>query len=383
MRSAVRVRDIDEDPDDDPEDTPQRTRGIFAALTSREPESAASTRQRLTAMTSQDRRPQPALSERTLEDLRPHRIRIAWRWAREVAVVTGACDEGQFLDAALSPTEAKDPWTAPIETYRPSAHQNSRAFATARLLLPAPGRAGVGLLPPPVPERWLADPEMLLEYDPADPHHDPALHHWIGAFRHVAERHGFDLGTKFEPDSGRKGLAGLYSPRWVRLCFPAPGEIVALEQAIVDMTIRQYLRNNERGAGIYLRDVYGLSEEESTRFMPLVKAEVRSKICPDRTQARAEMRMRVEDFIRRARKAGPLGKSGVSRDELMALKLLAVIDGLGQPETDQSMKEILAAFETVAKSQTGLPSPTLCDVLDVADEPEEKPYDPLDLDARD
>lgn len=316
-----------------------------------------------------------AESNKTMEDLAPYRIRVAWRWARETARLMGLLQEDELLCEALIPYRTADdavvdPWEAPAGPAQPRGHtkdarHRGRVGDVVELMSPdaQSGRPGLTILPPEVPLEWL-DEAIVREYDPADEKDDPELHRWLEAFERVVDYLGIENGSQKEPRSGTYGLYGLRQPRYTRLCFPSRYEIMAYEECILDETLNVLVRSGFRGAQRYLTKAYGLTLREIESMIQLARREAKRRTAGDVVEDRAIMVLRLEQFIAEARAKNPLD----TKTPLLAMKQLAIVQGLAKAEIQDEMSQILNVMRDVASQPNkSLPGPAITDaeIIDV------------------
>jgi len=274
-----------------------------------------------------------------LEELRPFRVRAAWRWARELSVLKCMVGDDEMLSEALIGCEVS-PWSVGSAGNAPHGGGYFKLRADVVSLVCGPD--GVAILPPEVPAEFLGPQgEILPTYEPR---RDMPLLKWMMAFDRVQLYLGTMRGTAENPDEGRYGLWGLQDPDTVRLCFPSPLQILTWEGMLVRETWHTLVRGGQLTTERELRDRYGLTDVEVSRVVRLAQNHGMMNFQSDAEVNRAVLAARLEEFIQRVREA-----PSDQRAELGALKLLAQIMGVTRIEADDFMKEVSAMIGRVSK----------------------------------
>lgn len=303
----------------------------------------------------------------TLRDTLPLRARLAWRVVREFARLKGLVHDDQLLVDALP--IAPDPWLFPVSDrdlddsaadrddgqprYRP-------LWDVERWLRRGEGEVamtGLPLMPPPVPPAFTADDGSIKAG--YDPDYDVDLLLWLRCAGKIATRYAFAEGTATDPESGRRGLAGLLEPDVARLAWPGREHIMAVEEMLVDEALTIMVKGPGRGeigrgvlaATEHLEKRHGLRDRECQSVVRCALALARRSVEAQMEDQRALMVLRVEDYCERCRSAG-------DRDsESKGLKLLMTIQGLSRTEPEGQMGEFLDALSRVSKEKPRAPVP--------------------------
>lgn len=303
----------------------------------------------------------------TAEQTHPDRIWAAWRYVREHGRLAGRLQPTDPLQPALLPAktsrgETEDPWVTgyfgALGVVRDDGAEEE----------PLP------IAPPPVPAEWLADRQAIEAYDPSDPEDDPELHRWARHFSEIARTLNIGEGSTDAPRMGQRGLRGLSDPQWCRLLFPTRTEILAFEEYLVNRTLEVLVEGEDplgqgissasggspigtRGAMVFLTRKYGLLPREAQGIISMARDRGKERADGDLEQNRAMMVLRLESFIARIRQIN----FADTRSELMALKQLAIVQGLAKADVQDDLAEILRGFDNVATlpgdQPQGLPDP--------------------------
>lgn len=320
-------------------------------------------------------------AEASMEEWHPHRIVVAWRFAREHGRLHGRLGLRDPIGPALLPartrTGMEDPWASgwqgvlgpQDDPMHPAPHHQTLPGTWAEdgageyLALP--------VAPPQVPEDWLLAPEALDLYDPSEQEDDPLLHRWLEFFAVTVRSLGIEDGSQDDPDLGKKGLHGMLDPVYCRIAFPSRAEVVAFEEFIVGRTLEVLVEGEDpmgsrvdrsmigtSGAMEFLSRKYGLLPREARTVIDLARDRAKSVADGDLAQNRAMMVLRLEAFISRLRQINPMD----GRNELAALKQLAIVQGLAKAEQDNDLADMLRGFDAVASPDEddpdALPPPT-------------------------
>ncbi len=305
----------------------------------------------------------------------PHRTRIGWRIVREMCRLKNIVSENELLVEAL-PIEP-DPWVEACPFNKPP---NANDLADQkRYMVPLwdvvericknynspdmPGQAGLPLLPPAVPEEHLSsDGEVSEEYTP---HEDTRLRSYLKAAERIVDHYSMEwrrnkAGAPEEDPDGRAGAQPLLDPTICRVAWPTRAQIVYYETMIVEETISQ-CEFGRKSASEYLSESYGLSEREIKSLISIAMTELRARQDTDIEEKRALMVHRLESFMDRSRNALDLN------NEMKAMKVLAVVEGLTRTEPEDANQSFLETTERLSRSSgpgIGSGTPQL-DVIDV------------------
>jgi hypothetical protein len=279
----------------------------------------------------------------TLSDAEPYRVRVAYRWVREAAMLKNLVAVDQLLSDALLDIDC-DPWhdgdlgTLPIG----KGYVRMRGDVVRSLLPPD----GLPLLPPIVPpEWWDASGVPMPAYSPDDDSH---LLRWVDTFERVVTYLGVMGGTADNPDAGRWGLYGLLDPETVRLCFPSVTQILTWEEILVGETWRQLVSRGQVGVERWLRHSHGLTDHEAVGLIRMARSWGIMAHQTDPDSDRLIVSAQLDDIALRARE----GALPDIRAELAARKAQAVVKGLTRGDSDQFQREVRdAVFEVVSEGQ--------------------------------
>lgn len=278
----------------------------------------------------------------SFKDLEPYRVRVAYRWMREVCHLKSLVSGDQLLsDALLSRDD--NPLTNPaVGTPATGDSYFAMRADVVEMVNELEGSPGVPLLPPPVPDQFRDEGGEVLES--YNPEHDEPLVRWLQAFDRVSTYMGIPRGAPENEDEGRWGLYGMQDPDIVRLCFPHPMQVLVWEEMLVKETWDYIVAGGQRQAERSLNDTYGLDDVESQRLIKLARA--RSVLIHDTDLEidRATLCARLEDIILRCRQGVP-----DIRAELQAIKALASIKGVTRGDIDDFGKEITTVISEVSR----------------------------------
>lgn len=291
--------------------------------------------------------------ELTLEASLPERVRIGWRIVREMARLKNICGENELLIEAL-PAEP-DPWSTPCPFNKPSSPADIQS--QKRYMVPlwdvveiicadydGKRNPGLPLLPPPVPEQYvLEDGDIHPDYDP---YRDTRLIAYLKAARRIVDHYAMEwkrdvVGAAAEDPRGRAGVAGLLHPVTCRRAWPTRSQVIYFESMLIEETISQCALGRSEAA-IYLAESYGLREREVRSVLATAATELRGRYDMDIEEKRALLVARLEHFVGRARGAFDLN------NEMKALKVLAVVEGLTRTEPEDANKQFLEVTHRIA-----------------------------------
>lgn len=282
-----------------------------------------------------------AREEATLEELHPYRIRVAWRFAREISRLRGIVSDDESLLEALSKDDfgGRDPWTE--ETGFTPTNRGGTASLTKRVLqllthdpdLDTRNDKGLGLLPPRAPDD-------LVDYDP---YMDSKLLRFIAACELMRGYLAIDQGSKNDPDQGRYGTVGLLNPAYCRLLWPSRTQIIAWEELLIEETTQSYIEDGYQHTRHHLRDEHGLTKHEVTALIKIARTHTRVRTDGDIEEERSLHILRLENLARRAKEALDL------RTELAAMKQIAQVVGLGRTDPEDTLKDFMSVIDSVSK----------------------------------
>lgn len=265
--------------------------------------------------------------EMTLEELRPKRIVAAYRIVRLLARLQGLVASNEPL--ASAPSE----WHYPRQRLR-SAVSPQRDFGSSlyRLTLllddhPTP------LLPPappsPLPPIYTPENPQTL------PYHDPPLNHFLRIVNAA-------ISTISPP---LDAIHGLTHPAYIREAFPSRREILEFEQDLLFEALEMYADRGLFPTVAQLSVRYNLRKPESLDVIEQAKA-LAATITPTNTeQERALLKLRIDDYIQRARQAFDL------RGEMQGLKLKALVTGVTRDEPTNPFTEFTDAVRRLSNER--------------------------------
>ncbi len=281
-----------------------------------------------------------------LRELEPYRIRVAYRWVREVASLKCLAADDEPLSSALLEEDAGDPWHDGDMGNPPAANGYARMRGDVVEALNSPN--GIPLLPPAVPQECRdANGVVLSSYDPRE---DGPLRAWMKTFKHVGLYLGIMRGAPSNPDEGRWGLMGMTDVDTIRLCFPSILQILSWEEMLVKEAWDLLVEGGALHAEAALRNSYGLCDTETGRLVKTAGGYGRLRHSTDIETYRAIQSARLEELALRCRES-----PADLRAELGVLKQLALIHGLTQNQADDFVKEITAVVRKVGDESIPLP----------------------------
>ena len=224
---------------------------------------------------------------------------------------------------------------------------------------------GIALQPPPLPREFAhVDVDGSVDLDPRiaaitpaeggyDPYRDdPNLLIWMEAARFIAEQLRIDEGTPHEPRAGVRARSLLASPLTVRQMWPSPADLIEFEESLVDATSHMMARRSNEGVQRTLSELWGLQSWESARLMGLVNQRLARRSREDAEVSKGRIIARLEKVAEAA------GDALDVRTELMAIKTLAVVQGVArmEPEDDaSSFRNIIKASAPPSKAPQDMP----------------------------
>lgn len=327
----------------------------------------------------------------SLDDTTPDRIRAAWRIVREMARSKRliGLDEPLISSVFSATPTSLDMWTMPTEcpdvpsTFEYLSKPDTTASATYLQLAadalrlredywcwslseivsmdhtdnpeeydpnakchfqppenPFTIRAGLPLLPPPVPLKYYDDHGRINDLYKTE--NDPCLNLYIRAVDNIADYLGIYNGSESQPESGRRGMMGLASANICRLAFPTKMQLIAWEYLLITETLWQLTNKGAVYAFKWLMHKYGYNHIETNGILRMTKRFARDLVNAERAEDRAVMLLRCEQMMKRARGALDL------KAEHNAMKQMSAILGLTRTEEDETLSDFVA----VVKNQT-------------------------------
>jgi len=301
----------------------------------------------------------------TLKDMEPYRLPAVTRIVREMARHRSLVKVTESMAESLGDFGgAADPWLVPRQFTRPYTQDAYTRTISARVvatMLKAEKTVteyldyetdppqvkevpGVPLFPPPVPRRFI-DPLTGEPTDDYNPYKDTALLAYLDVLDATIDYLGVTNDLPEHPDSGRYATAGLLDPEIMRMAFPSKFQIVATEQFIVEGFLREVSKDGAFKARRKAKATLLMHDHEIDAIHRLAGQYARHLGDMEIDDHRALMAMRLDDFISRAQSNLDL------RAELMALKTIAVIQGLSKSEADDTMKDIVDAVKKVSSDR--------------------------------
>lgn len=284
-----------------------------------------------------------------LGDAAPFRARVAYRILREHATLKNlvADDESLIEGLGIDPNQPGDPWRNPTSFIPPS-----RRDGTTQLTMPAwhalESLQDLPLLPPAVPVEFrdtgdgpgaTGDLTILRSYSPE---RDRAYNDWIEGVDMIVRYLNIKDGSKNDREQGTIGLQGMLDPKRARLLWPSRYEIAAVEAAMIQECLNELVNSGIPGAIKHLNEEYGLHRREAQAIVKLAKARARETMDSDVEDNRALMVLRLEDYRGRAKEALNL------QAEMYALKLTALVQGLGKTKPEDQVAEFIDVVTKVA-----------------------------------
>ena len=222
--------------------------------------------------------------------------------------------------------------------------------------------AGIALQPPAVPREFaIVSPEgeidlhpRIIESDGYDPYRDdPNLLIWMEAAKFVWEQLKIENGTELEPRAGIRARGLLASPLTVRMLWPAPTDLIEFEEAMVSEVTGMMQDMGNHNTQRDITRMWGLQSWESARLIGLANQKLAQRSSEDVDVSKGRIISRLEKVADRASNALD------TRGELMALKALAVVQGVARmdPEDEtSSFKNIIKASGPPPKSPQDMPA---------------------------
>lgn len=241
-------------------------------------------------------------------------------------------------------TEAPDP-----DDINPTDDPDDHYFdktAPARFC-PAPEpfvlRAGLPLLPPPVPLKFYDASGQIT--DLYDTRNDPGLKLYIRAVDTTADYLGIYHGSAKDPEAGRRGMMGLTNAQTCRIAFPTRMQMIAWEYILINQTLKLLVKHGGRITYNYLIEHYGFNHSEVNGVLRMTKKFAKELVNADRAEDRALMLLRCEDLMRRAR------NSMDHKAEQNAMKQMSMILGLTRTEEDETLSDFVQIVKTATEKR--------------------------------
>ena len=275
------------------------------------------------------------LARQTDAELHPYRVRVAHRIVREILRVVGICAQDERLTETMVPNaDLMDPWHDPLPYHgtdgSPYTVPIGQVFEEALL------HGGISVLPPR-----------------PDPDHPKQPLLYVALIEATQRSLGIEAGTRNNPDLGRYGLKGLVDHRSVFHLFPNPYELLAWEEILVQETLDRLTSRGQRETLLWLRNEHGFTPNEQAGLLKQAKALARELVENDVEDDKAFMLLRLEDYVRRCRENVNL------RQEIVGLKAIAQIMGLGKIEPEDQNTEFLKIVRKLDASKSLPAKPAL------------------------
>lgn len=290
------------------------------------------------------------LAARTIDDAAPFRARVAYRIVREHARLKNLITDDESLIEALGidPNQPGDPWRGDTSFVPPT-----RRDGTTRLTMPAwhalEALQEQPLLPPVVSREFRdvgdgpgakGDLTILRSYSPE---RDRKYLDWIEGADMIVRYLKIRDGSEADREQGIVGLQGMLDPDRARLLWPSRYEIAAFEAVLIEETLGEMIESGVPGAVKFLGVQYGLSRREAGALVKLAKAQARESMESDTEDNRALMVLRLESYLGRAKGALNL------QAEMYALKLMALVQGLGKSKPEDIAQDFIDVVTRVAE----------------------------------
>lgn len=231
---------------------------------------------------------------------------------------------------------ADDPDTA--DHYDPNATQH---FTIPEQ--PITIRAGLPLLPPPVPLKFHTNTGEIT--DLYSPENDPGLYLYVRAVDTIADYLGVYYGSEADPESGRRGMIGLANAKLTRLAFPTRMQLISWEYLLITETLKCMTNKGVAHAHKWLQHKYGFNHIEVNGVLRMAKRFARDLVNAERAEDRAIMLLRCEEMMKRARGALDL------KAEHNAMKQMSMILGLTRTEEDETLSDFVAVVKDATKKR--------------------------------
>lgn len=273
----------------------------------------------------------------SLDELTPHRIKIAWRIVREIGRLCGALHPDELLEEALE-TDGRNPhdidqWYQQRKFPTKGVFYRDTQLQQLMTLDPY-----TGLLPPHLPMEWrqLNSEEGVPNnaYDYFNVEHDPALHKYTLLVRSLYLTMGMEQGSERWPEYGTQGFMGLDSPDTIRMAFPTKAELMAFERVIVQRVLEESIKSGTSNAIQWIKNELGLTDAEAIALHRMARVYAGKMVGNNADEDLRIMVLKLENIAARARDALDL------RTELLTLKQLAIVQGITRIENGDIDTEI-------------------------------------------
>ncbi len=263
--------------------------------------------------------------------LQPYRIRVGYRLAREFARHLGLIR----IDEALSAVDIAR-WSQP----RPPLSLPTGPFCpSVRFLLEEVKQ---------MPQRYGVDEE---EAGPCimPPTPENLRHIWCKCMLALADFLGIEHGSPIEPHYGRLGTLGLLTPDYSMVYWPSVISMCQYEAILVDEIIDALIRDGAHHVHKGLYATHGFALHEARGLVKLAQLEMAARTDTDIEMDKAQLTIRLEDLVLRAREACD------QRVELGAIKQLSIIRGVTRAEPE----DVASEFARVVKRVSNAAAPQL------------------------
>lgn len=279
----------------------------------------------------------------SLQDSHPHRIVVAYRFCRELLILTQGEGSAALPLVDLLAGEGPDLWSRlEPKCDSPPADRN---YSYKRRVWNAVFDAGytLGICPPAVPEHFQNEAGQVdKDYDPNE---DVCLGLWHKVFQLVSWRLGFGQPPLENPKHGPLSVRGMDSPEWVRFLWPTMSEVIMFEQALVSEAADLVADGGIRLLGERLKLLYCFSSKEVGRVANMAFGWLKGTMGRDIEEQRLLIASRLAKISDRARDAGN------TRDELSAVKQMATVLGVTRAGPRDDVTDFIEAVAKVAEKE--------------------------------
>lgn len=277
----------------------------------------------------------------SLEDLYPHRLKVAWRVIRAMATARGviATKRQTLLEATkLQPS----PWIEPFHFY---SHTTADPF-----LRDICQQRELPLLPPDIAAVH-EDGRVDRGYDPEQ---DESLLDFIRLTEHIATRLLFIPRTR----EGKFGMAGLFEPGIARLAWPSASEIMHFEQGLIEEIYSKLIDTSSKPedgdeAVSWLRVNMDLNPDEILSVLAMARAHAVVATGLDDPESYFLMEIaKLQDLAQRQSSREDFRGAAQTRRDVLRL-----ISARADNDTDEDYDQIVEAEMVKEKKKKRLPPP--------------------------
>jgi len=264
----------------------------------------------------------------SLDDLTPHRIKVAYRLCRELANQLRMARVDQPLAEAFE-DETKWHELKPIPVPKYVYHADFRTASKHAAML--------SVMPPPHPYRFrpeIGSDKPQSGYHPEDANQDKNLHAYIACIKNIYLGKNLSLGSKRWPEYGHYGFIGLDDPTQIRRLFPTTQEILAFERVLIYETLNKLVNSGAHETLVWLADELGIDNQEAINMLGMARRHSNNIVNNDVDEDKRIMVLRLEALAVKARDALD------TRTELHILKQLSIVQGITRAEPNDFETEI-------------------------------------------